>query len=103
MAKIFVKKKVNLAFLGTEYESSYIVFKALAVSEYDEISTKFDKATKKETVQIIVDLLKANFVEGKFFDGKELVELAADNITDLDEGTVAECFAYMIGQKLDPK
>lgn len=101
---IVIKKKVSLDFLGEEYAKAYLVFKAVPVSEYGELLTKLDTTDRAETVKVMVALLKKKFIEGKFpGDDGELADLTADDIEQLDEASLAECFAYATGQRMPPK
>lgn len=104
MAKIVIKKRVNLDFLGDEYKEAYLVFNAVPVSEYPELKAKLDKENDNiKLIKIMVGVLQDKFVAGKFpVDGK-LEDVTKEDIGSFDEATLTECYLYATGQKLDPK
>lgn len=104
MANIVIKKRVSLEFLGEDYKEAYLIFKAIPVSEYEQMIPKFDSALQRlDNIRITVEVLKAKFIEGKFpVDGK-LADITKEDIGSFDEATLSEAFQYISGQKLDPK
>lgn len=106
MAKLVIKKRVSLDFLGEEYKEAYLVFQAVPIVEYEKIQSDIADVREdgiKSSMKVL-ETVKDKFVEGKFPNDKgDLEDVAKDDLDGLDEGTLVECFKYMTGQKLDPK
>lgn len=95
MSKLTIKKRVFLDFLGEDYAESYIVVRALSVSDYDKLQNE----DKDKTVrQVVVE----NFVEGKIQQGDQMVDITKENLLELPGDVFAEAFDRMVG-KIDPK
>lgn len=100
----FIKKKIDLEFLGEEYKGCYFVFKNIPVSEYDEIFKKKKDTTGLQVVNEALKVLKSKFIEGKFInENGELADVKADDLGFLDESLLNECYLTLLGQKTDPK
>ncbi len=78
MSKFKVVKKLSLDFLGTEWKDAYINFEVLTIAD---IKNKFpalaqldqnDPASVVGGMDMILDILKSKFVDGKAPEGKEL-------------------------------
>lgn len=105
MGKFSIRKRISLDFIGKEYEEGYFIFRAIPLSEYDQIMTDMDKIKddNKKSIPFILELLKSHFIEGKFPDDKGvLLPVEADDIGDIDVGTCLEIFQRMTGT-VDPK
>lgn len=97
---IVIKKRIGLEFLGEEHKEDYLVFKAVPISEYDSIFKKIESSkTNLDSIKAIAGILKEKFVEGKFSGS----DVTSNDIESFDEYTLAECFSYITGQKIDPK
>ena len=98
---IVIKKRLSLEFLGEDYKDSYLVFKAISVTDYEkmtpEIKTIGDDNIKAS--RYIVDALQSRFLEGKF-DGQDVTK---EDLTDLDVGTILRCFELLTTRPVDPK
>lgn len=101
MAKILIKKKVSLEFLGEDYKDDYLVFKSLPLRDYEALLPELEKASESgvESVKVVKKVLEDNFVEGNFQG--EAVEKA--DLADFDLNTLTRCFEYFTGQAQDPK
>lgn len=98
MAEIVIKKTVKLSFLGDKYKEDYLVFKAVPVKDFESLMEKTPDNNLQAT-KYICKILKEKFLEGKF-QGETV---NATDIDSFDGITIAECFAILTGQKLDPK
>lgn len=102
---ILIKKRVSLDFLGEEYKEAYLLFKSIPVVKYEEIQSEVKKYEKNPagSVKYILDLLKSNYIEGKFpIDGK-LTDVSKEDLDDLDPSSITKCFQVFTGVDSDPK
>lgn len=103
MAKIVIKKKIFLSFLGDEYKEDYFEFTSVPVKEFSEVSEVLQKNKEdaKGIVETLSNILKSHFSSGSF-QGEEL---APENIDDLDLKSLTQLFIDLTGQvdELDPK
>lgn len=98
MAKIVIKKTIDLDFLGEEYKGSFLTFKAIPIGEFKKLTASVPEDGAK-AVELILNVLKDKFVVGKF-QGEDV---AKEDLDQLDVETTTECFKLLTGQKLDPK
>ena len=98
MANIVIKRKVNLDFLGDEYKDSYLVFRAVPVVAYEDLSTRIDSVSgNQESMTEIIKILEEYFVDGVFDNEKVLKE----DIKQFDGDTMLRCFETLTGQTRD--
>lgn len=105
MGNFVIRKKVSLDFLGDEYKDCYIVYKAIALKEFDKIIGQAKDAGDDgiQATKYMQTLLEDKFIEGKFKNEKgELVDLTKEDIADFDIETVTKSFTALTGQ-VDPK
>lgn len=100
MAKIEIKKKVILDFLGEDYKEDYLVFKSMPLRDYEGLFPKLEAAGEdgKKSIQLIREVLESNFIEGKF-QGEDVTK---DDLADFDIQTLTTCFETFTGQ-VSPK
>lgn len=110
MAKIKIKKRVSLDFIGDEFKDAYLVFYGMSFAEYEDYINKQTSSTgdlvKTElaAIKLIKTELKNRFVEGKYPNEKgELENVTPDEIKDFDPNTLYKCFNYVTGRELPPK
>ncbi len=113
MANTFVvKKRIPLDDLGEGWEEAFITFTPFTYRNNDKIislrSTVLDKnATDEQTKKAsddIKELLSDNLIEGKGFNGKELVDITKENLPDLPMEVFTKCLMALQGQtQLLPK
>ena len=104
MSKIVIKKRIGLDFLGDEYKDSYLVFKSIPIGEADQIAKEAEIASSSKKASIFIcDMLTDKFLEGKFFNGTELVGLSKEDIKDIDIATCITIFEILTGQAQSPK
>ena len=103
MSKIVIKKRIGLDFLGDEYKDSYLVFKSIPMREYKEFIEAAKGKDEDKAVDFISEKISELFIEGKFFDGKELIDLDKEDLLDLDIATTVQVFKILTGQDQSPK
>ena len=99
MANIVIKRKVELGFLGEAYKDSYLVFRAIPISEYESLIEKIDSIdgdTQKSMLEIL-NILEKYFIDG-VFDGEKVVK---EDIKQFDGETVVKFFEALTGQSKD--
>jgi hypothetical protein len=96
MAKIEIKKKITLEFLGADYKDDYLVFKSMPLREYEKLLPQLEEAGEdgKKAMPIIKSILEGNFIEGKF-QGQDV---AKEDLADFDLETLIKAFEIFTGQ-----
>lgn len=95
MADIIIKKRVDLGFLGEDYKDSYITFRSIPVSEYEDLVKQVDSVEESKSLPEIIKILEKYFVDG-LFEGQKL---AKDDIKQFDGETTIKFFETLTGQK----
>ncbi len=97
---IVVKKRVDLDFLGEEFKDSYLVFKAIAVKEFESLRVAIKKVgdDEEKTIPFITEQLTSRFLEGKV----EGQDVKVEDLTEFSADVFLTCFAAITGQS-DPK
>lgn len=106
MAKIIIKKRVDLDFLGKEYEKGYLVFKSISLEQYQKLSADLKELKERDdqAVTFLLNTLRDQYIEGKFPNDKgELEDVSIDDLKDFDMETVINVFNRFTGQELPPK
>lgn len=95
-AKILIKKKITLDFLGEEYKDDYLIFKSMPLREYEALLPEVDKIQNdgKASLAMIKKVLENNFIEGKF-QGEDV---AKEDLVEFDLPTLTHCFEFFTGQ-----
>lgn len=105
MAKIVIKKRINLDFLGTEYEGGYVEFKSLSIKDVqgklDEIQNVGED--NKRAVDLMLKLLSECFVGGLFKTSEGEEQINKEDLTDFDVASIIKFFQILSGQDGDPK
>lgn len=99
MAKIVIKKRVSLDFLGDEYKESYLTFQSMSIAEYQKLLGEMTDTDNVKSLKLTLDILKRHFLEGKFLD--EIV--TAEDLDQFDVQTLVSCLEIFTGQQTDPK
>lgn len=99
MANIIIKRKVDLAFLGDEYDGSYLVFRAIPISEYEELMERIKTidGDNQKSMSEILNILEKYFLDGVFNEEKVIKE----DIRQFDGETIVRCFEALTGQVND--
>lgn len=105
MAKIVIKKRIGLEFLGEEYKDGYVVFKSISNAEADDLRDRALKQKEKgnQSSKFIVKELKSRFIEGKFPGENGLEDISPEDMQDFDIESSITFFQILTGQKADPK
>lgn len=101
MAKIVIKKRITLEFLGDEYKDDFLVFKSIPLKAYEELIPKLEKMSEDsvKSVALIKQILEDNFIEGTF----QNEPVNKEDLADFDMETLVKCFGLFTGQSSDPK
>lgn len=101
MSKIKIRKRVDLDFLGEEYKEAYLVFQSLPISRLEKYRDKISSAGDDKAISTMLELVKENFLEGKFPDEKgTLQDLEAADLDGLDQESMLKCFEAWSGLSL---
>ncbi len=105
MAKIVIKKKIELDFLGKEYEGGYVEFQSLSIKEIegklDEIQNVGDD--NKRAVKMMLELLTKCFISGEFVNGDSKEAINKEDLQDFDIQSIIKFFSILSGQSGDLK
>ncbi len=100
-----VTKKLDLSFLGTEWHAAYINFSLPGFQELLEQNSPTEEEIaqdpKKYTGEMIA-LLEKHFIDGKGWNGNQLVDLVASDIKELPMSVFTEATKLVTGTP-DPK
>ena len=95
-----VKKQLSLDFLGTEWHAAYINFTLPSLKESLDQSTpteaEIEENPKKFTTEMI-GFLESHFIDGKGWNGNELVDLTKDDIQELPSAVFAKGVELLSG------
>ena len=84
MARIEIKKRISLEFLGEEYKEGFVILTSIPLREYEKLleeTAKVEKDDKKSTA-FLQKLIADRFVEGKFPKDGELIEITKEDLPD---------------------
>jgi len=97
---IVIKKRIDLSFLGTDYNDSYLVFSSISIREYEELLPQLESIANDnlKSLQYIKTVLNEHFLEGKF----QGVDVKKEDLEEFDLETLMTCFQRFTGQA-DPK
>lgn len=99
MAKIVIKRRVSLDFLGDDYKDSYLEFSSMNIKEYSDYFADAKKLDEIKSMTLIMDALKRHFLSGKFLDQ----DVVADDLEQFDPQTLLKAFSNFTGATPDPK
>lgn len=106
MGKIVIKKKISLDFLGEDYKDGYLEFKSIPLKDFEQYTSKAKEleGDEKASSEMIISILKNNFIGGKFpdEDGK-LFDVEKEQLLDFDIATAIKVFTILTGQDQSPK
>jgi len=105
VAKIVIKKRINLDFLGKDYEGGFVEFKSLSIKEVqgklDEIANVGED--NKKAVDMMLKLLSDSFVSGTFVNGESSEPIEKEDLNDFDVASIIKFFQILSGSEGDPK
>ena len=105
MAKIVIKKRIDLDFLGEDYTGGYINFKTLSVKDVEDLRPKIDAVgdDNEKATKIFMDICKENFIGGVFKDGESEQKIEVENLDDFSPAHIIKFTRILSGQEADPK
>lgn len=100
-----VRKKIELAFLGEGWQEAYVIFSPFTFADNSTLlklrsaasgqGTEIEEA--EEASKKIMDLLKDKFIEGKGWNGKELVAITKETLKDLPMEIIGKILTALQG------
>lgn len=96
--KFVLEKRIDLKQFGKGWEDCYITIKSPTYAQIKEIL----KGDEKESVDRGIKLMENQFVSGKAFDGKAVVDFAPADIKELPIQIINHCFTELAGD-ISPK
>lgn len=101
---ITINTRVNLDFLGEEYNESYLSFKSIPMKDLDSIMSEMKKVSEDDSKSLgyLTELVTTRFVEGKVSQNGKLQDVISDDLLDFPSNVITACIERMIG-KSDPK
>ena len=101
MANIVIKKRIELGFLGKEYEKDFLEFSSLSLAEYEAILGEMETIQEDnlKALKFIQSILEKRFLSGSFQN--EAVN--KEDLKQFDLETLTRCFELFTGRKTDPK
>lgn len=102
MSRFPVTKTLKLDFLGTEWTQAFISFSGLSFKEMQEFAdagAELDKDNpeSKKNLDFTVNLLKQHFANGKAWNGQDLEDITADDLTDLPVDALVKAVKLLSG------
>jgi len=100
-----VRKKIELSFLGDGWQEAYVIFTPFTFADNTTLlklrSAASGKGTEveeaEEASKKIMDLLKDKFIEGKGWNGKELIAISKDTLKDLPMESIGKLLNALQG------
>lgn len=83
MSKFKAYLKVELDFLGEEWDGCYIKVVSPSVGELKKLQKE-----EEAPADSLVTFVKDRFVEGKGFDGENIVDMERDDVDDLPAAAI---------------
>lgn len=102
MSRIVIKKRVSLDFLGDEQKESYLLFKAISLSDYEKLVKEVDTSDEQKALDLIKKILSQQFIEGKYSDTDGQFEVKVEELTEFDMTTILKIFNDLMGRDLNP-
>lgn len=105
MAKIVIKKRIDLDFLGEDYKGGFVEFKSLSIKEVqdniDEMQAIGDD--NKKAVEMMLTMLGKAFIRGEFVNGDTKAEINKEDLAEFDMESISKFFSILSGQSGDLK
>jgi hypothetical protein len=81
-----------------DWKDCYIVFRAPTFTDVKQLQSHDDDVKVEKTIEY----LKSIFIEGKGWDGTQVVDIAVEDIGDLPMKVLTLCFTELAGE-VSPK
>lgn len=99
-----VRKELKLDFLGEGWAGAYLAYSSLTFTEtreFTKISISGDDENPNKvddkSMDAIMDLLVKHFLEGKAFDGDDLVDIKPSELGDLPVDVITQSVELLVG------
>lgn len=106
--RFVVKKRLDLDFFGEDWKDCFIDFTPITYTEANSLKAlrdvdakTLDEAKREELAQQTVDMLKSHFVAGKGYTEDGVVDLTADDLTELPVEIITKAIVILRGN-IDP-
>jgi hypothetical protein len=100
-----VEKKLELAYLGNGWNGCFLRFNGMTFAEtreFAKLNIAEGDPANEESLLAIMNLLKSHLVEGKGWNGSEVVPITADDLQDLPTDVITKSIELLAGTT-DPK
>lgn len=101
-----VVKKLDLSFLGEGWtQGTYLKFSAMTFSEtreFAKLNPNTDNPADDKNLEIVLQLLQRHLIEGRGWDGQNIVEIKSEDLTELPPEVVTKAIELLAGTP-DPK
>lgn len=101
-----VKKKLDLSYLGEGWVgSTYLNFNGMTFAEtreFAKLNMDAEDPNSEKNLEVVMNLLKSHFVDGRGFDGTNVVDITADDLENLPTDVVTKSIELLAGSA-DPK
>ena len=98
MSKFQVEKKLNLGFLGQNWEQAEIVFSGLTFTQAKELSkVDFENSDDEKSTNFVESFIKEHFIRGTAWNGTQLVNLTADDLSELPVEVINKATEILVG------
>jgi hypothetical protein len=106
---LVVTRKIDLSEYSEDWKGCYVKLRELSAPE---VQTKLPaiaeggkdkdgKVDNAKAIQGIIDIVKDCFIEGKGFNGKEIVDIAKDDVDFLPLSMLKDFFGFLaVGSKV---
>lgn len=95
-----VRKELKLDFLGAEWAGAYIAYRALTFKEtrgFSNLELDNENANSEQNMEAVLELLQGHFIEGKAYDGNQLVDLTVDDLENLPVDVIGKSVEALAG------
>jgi hypothetical protein len=101
-----VKKKLDLSYLGDGWtQGTHLTFSGMTFAEtrdFAKLNINTEDPNNEQNLEVVMNLLKSHFVDGRGFDGTNVVDITADDLENLPTDVVTKSIELLAGNA-DPK
>lgn len=97
MSKFVLSRTLKLDEFGDEWKDCYIKLKEPTLNEVQKISNEVVNANTEKQVEAVKVVLESSFIEGKAFNGKEIVDLKKTDLSDLPISIYMKLSDFLLG------
>ena len=95
-----VEKKLDLSYLGSDWQGAFVSFSALSFAETRQFAKSgldADNPDNSKNLDIVAELLEGHFLAGKAWDGQSLVDITASQVVDLPTEVITKAVQTLAG------